>query len=121
MKNFVMLLVCFLLLGAFNMMGQSPVLVETFESLDGTPIVKSIISSNTTSLLRHLSSTSVVSLKLCVNRLGNVTFIELVKDKTNVDDKTTLRKFMEEARDIKFNTNHTAAKEECFIMLFKSS
>ncbi len=116
-----MILVCLLLFGAFNVMGQSPVLVETFESLDGSPIEKSIMSSNTSSLVKHLLPPSVVSLKLCVNTRGNVTFIELVKDKTNVNDKTTLRKFMKEARDIKFKTNHTAAKEECFIMLFKSS
>lgn len=51
--------------------------------------------------------------KVCINRAGLVTYVELLAAETTVRDKTTLRAYLKAARGYKFQPDLTAPKEQC--------
>ncbi len=51
--------------------------------------------------------------KICINRAGIVTYVELIGSETNMRDKATLRKYLAAARGYKFQPDLTAPKEQC--------
>ncbi len=78
-------------------------------------------------VFRDLSATKAaiavsgrVVTKICINRAGNVTFVELIPGETTVRDKNTLKLYMKAARGYKFQPDLTAPKEQCGKLSFKA-
>lgn len=59
-----------------------------------------------------------VSFKVCINRAGLVTYIELNQTETTIDDKQTLKKWLKGAYNCKFQPDLSAPKEQCGKMSF---
>lgn len=51
--------------------------------------------------------------KICINRAGIVTFVELIPAMTTIRDNRTLKLYMKAARGYKFQPDLTAPKEQC--------
>ena len=71
-------------------------------------------------IYRDLSATRVavntsgrVVTKVCINRAGLVTYVELIPAETTIKDKPTLRHYLKAARGYKFQPDLTAPKEQC--------
>lgn len=60
-----------------------------------------------------------VSVKVCINRAGLVTYVELNNSETTIRDKQTLKNYLKAARGYKFQPDLTAPKEQCGKMSFK--
>ncbi|HMR87716.1 MAG TPA: hypothetical protein PKD51_06160 [Saprospiraceae bacterium] len=60
-----------------------------------------------------------IAVKVCINRAGLVTYVELYPDETTITDKQTLKSYLKAARTYKFQPDHTAHKEQCGKLLFK--
>ncbi len=60
-----------------------------------------------------------VSVKVCINRAGLVTYVELNNAETTIRDKQTLKNYLKAARGYKFQPDLTAPKEQCGKMSFK--
>lgn len=56
---------------------------------------------------------SRTSIKVCVDRLGNVTFAEIIEKETTITDQATLKKYLKGAWGMKFQPDATAPVEEC--------
>lgn len=59
-----------------------------------------------------------VSVKVCINRAGLVTYVELNNAETSIRDKQTLKNYLKAARGYKFQPDLTAPKEQCGKMSF---
>ena len=59
-----------------------------------------------------------VSVKVCINRAGLVTYVELNNTETTIRDKQTLKNYLKAARGYKFQPDLTAPKEQCGKMSF---
>ena len=57
--------------------------------------------------------------KVCINRAGLVTYVELNNSETTIKDKPTLRLYLKAARGYKFQPDLTAPKEQCGKLSFK--
>jgi hypothetical protein len=57
--------------------------------------------------------------KICINRAGNVTFVELIPTETTIRDKNTLKLYLKAARGYKFQPDLTSPKEQCGKLSFK--
>lgn len=66
-----------------------------------------------------ISVTGRVVTKICINRAGNVTFVELIPGETTIRDKNALKLYMKAARGYKFQPDLTAPKEQCGKLSFK--
>ncbi|MEY3422501.1 MAG: hypothetical protein RIR48_2818 [Bacteroidota bacterium] len=66
-----------------------------------------------------ISVTGRVVTKICINRAGNVTFVELIPSETTIRDKNALKLYMKAARGYKFQPDLTAPKEQCGKLSFK--
>jgi outer membrane biosynthesis protein TonB len=60
-----------------------------------------------------------VSVKVCINRAGTVTYVELNNAETTIRDKITLKKYLKAAYGYKFQPDLSAPKEQCGKMSFK--
>ncbi|HLO53441.1 MAG TPA: hypothetical protein VK169_04085 [Saprospiraceae bacterium] len=76
-------------------------------------------------IYRDLSATKSLStlsgsiaVKVCINRAGLVTYVELYPDETTITDKQTLKSYLKAARTYKFQPDYTAHKEQCGKLLF---
>ena len=95
-----------------------PSIIEELESFDGTKLEREIIFGNRDGLEKLLNIADRVALKLWINRMGTVTFVELIADDTTIKDKNVLRKFMKASRAYKFTPKQRSKKEECFRLVF---
>lgn len=71
-------------------------------------------------IFRDLKATSAavnvsgkVVTKVCINRAGLVTYVELESAETTIRDKTILRRYLTAARGYKFQPDPSAPKEQC--------
>lgn len=71
-------------------------------------------------IYRDLSATKAavnvsgkVVTKVCINRAGLVTYVELLGSETTIRDKEILRKYLTAARGYKFQPDLSAPKEQC--------
>ncbi len=60
-----------------------------------------------------MTKSGKVAVKVCINRKGLVTYVELVERESTITDKTILKKTAEAARGYKFQPDPTAPKEQC--------
>ena len=67
-----------------------------------------------------LKSSGTVSVKICVNRGGIVTFTEVINSESTIKDRTTLKKFLKAAKGYKVQPDLSAPKEQCGKLIFKS-
>ena len=77
-------------------------------------------------IYRDLSATKAaisvsgrVVTKICINRAGIVTFVELIPVETTVRDRNTLKLYMKAARGYKFQPDLTSPKEQCGKLSFR--
>jgi outer membrane biosynthesis protein TonB len=66
-----------------------------------------------------ISVSGRVVTKICINRAGNVTFVELIPTETTIRDKNTLKLYLKAARGYKFQPDLTSPKEQCGKLSFK--
>ncbi|MFZ1523197.1 MAG: hypothetical protein WAT22_00160 [Saprospiraceae bacterium] len=66
-----------------------------------------------------ISVSGRVVTKICINRAGNVTFVELIPTETTIRDKNTLKLYLKAARGYKFQPDLSAPKEQCGKLSFK--
>jgi outer membrane biosynthesis protein TonB len=71
-------------------------------------------------IFRDLSATKAavnvsgkVVTKVCINRAGLVTYVELLGSETTIRDKTVLKRYLAAARGYKFQPDLSAPKEQC--------
>lgn len=71
------------------------------------------------SAIESLSTISgSIAVKVCINRAGLVTYIELYPDETSITDRQILKSFLKACRGYKFQPDVTAPKEQCGRLLF---
>jgi hypothetical protein len=77
-------------------------------------------------IYRDLSATKVditesgrVVIKICINRAGDVTYVELIPSETTITDNKTLKLYLKAARGYKFEPDLKAPKEQCGKLSFK--
>ncbi len=66
-----------------------------------------------------LDKTGRIEVKVCVNRAGSVTYLELLEDGTTVTNSKTLKKTLKAAQGYKFEPDFKAASEQCGRLVFK--
>ncbi len=59
-----------------------------------------------------------VAIKLCINRAGIVTFVELINHETTERNRENLKLYMKAARTYKYQPDLTAPKEQCGKLTF---
>ncbi len=59
------------------------------------------------------SKSGQIVFKVCINRRGSVSFIEIDDFKTTIDDVSLLRKALDALHKYKYEVDYTAAKEQC--------
>ncbi len=62
---------------------------------------------------KAVTSSGKIAVKVCINRAGNVTYLELINNETTVKDKPTLKLYLQAARTYKFQPDLSAPKEQC--------
>ncbi|HOY12544.1 MAG TPA: hypothetical protein PLY70_05365 [Saprospiraceae bacterium] len=60
-----------------------------------------------------LTKSGKIVMKVCINRSGNVVYVELLELETTIRDRETLRKTLIAARGYKFESDTKAPAEEC--------
>ncbi len=80
---------------------------------------RKIIVRNLSGTKAAISVSGRVVTKICINRAGNVTFVELIPSETTVRDRNTLKLYMKAARGYKFQPDLTSPKEQCGKLSFK--
>lgn len=72
------------------------------------------------SLFKKLANTSgKIAVKVCINRMGLVTFVELIPSETTIADREILKTFLKAARKYKFEPLSTAPIQQCGKIKFK--
>lgn len=74
---------------------------------------RKIIYRDLTATKAAVNTSGKVVTKVCINRAGLVTYVELIGSETSVRDKNTLRAYLKAARGYKFQPDLTAPKEQC--------
>ncbi|MBP6235808.1 MAG: hypothetical protein KA270_13175 [Saprospiraceae bacterium] len=59
-----------------------------------------------------------VAIKVCINRAGLVTFVELINHETTERNRENLKLYMKAARTYKYQPDLTAPKEQCGKLTF---
>ena len=59
-----------------------------------------------------------ISVKVCINRAGLVTYVELNNTETTITEKQILKKFLKSARNYKFEPLRKAPEIQCGTILF---
>lgn len=60
-----------------------------------------------------INASGKVVTKVCINRAGNVTYVELLASETTLKDREGLKLYLKAARGYKFQPDPTAPKEQC--------
>ncbi len=74
---------------------------------------RKVIFRDVKALMAAINESGTISIKTCVNRDGNVTYVEIIEDETTTRNKKVLRKALAAIRNYKFEPESTAAQEEC--------
>lgn len=62
---------------------------------------------------RIINENGIVTTKICINKQGIVTYVQLLSNETTIKDRENLRLFLMAARNYKFDQDLTAPKEQC--------
>ena len=60
-----------------------------------------------------MTTSGKVAVKVCINREGNVTYVELLERESTIRDRNILKKTAEAAEGYRFEPDRTAPKEQC--------
>jgi len=60
-----------------------------------------------------MTQSGKVVIKTCINRMGNVTFTEIMNAETTIKDRTILKKALSAAKGYKYQPDPRAPKEQC--------
>mgnify|MGYP000098893224 CR=1 FL=1 len=74
---------------------------------------RKIIFRNIKDAKAAINISGKVVTKICINRAGIVTYVELIGAETTIRDKPTLRNYLKAAYGYKFQPDLTAPKEQC--------
>jgi len=74
---------------------------------------RKIIYRDVSATRAAVTTSGKVVTKVCINRAGLVTYVELNNTETTIRDKVTLRAYLKAARGYKFQPDLTAPKEQC--------
>jgi len=142
MKRVILFFVCFYFLSAFNSSkinvdSESPLadfstddfvvgqkdssLIVTgglFDGLENGGFGRKIIQSDLTATQAAVKSSGIVVTKICINRAGVVTYVELIGSESSVTDRNTLKAFLKASRSYKFQQDLFAPKEQCTKLQF---
>ncbi len=68
---------------------------------------------------KAVNGSGKVAIKVCINRAGLVTFVELINHETTERNRENLKLYLKAARTYKFQPDLTAPKEQCGKMSFR--
>lgn len=130
----------FILLGDTRLDAQKTTGEKAQIAVSDISIVKSINSVDTLTFKEELSESGVfgrkiiyrelsaikpsntisgrISVKVCIDRAGLVTYVEVNKDETTIGDRQILKSYLKASRGYKFQPDFTAPKEQCGKMSF---
>jgi outer membrane biosynthesis protein TonB len=74
---------------------------------------RKIIYRDQSMIKKAVTISGKIAIKVCINRAGMVTYLELINSETSVKDKATLRMYLQAAKTYKFQPDLTASKEQC--------
>ncbi|MBC7885356.1 MAG: hypothetical protein H7X99_07765 [Saprospiraceae bacterium] len=74
---------------------------------------RKIIYRDLNAVNKAVTVSGKVSVKVCINRAGIVTYVELNNNETSIRDKEMLRRYLKAARGYKFQPDLFAPKEQC--------
>ena len=80
---------------------------------------RKIIYRDLTALKKGVESSGKIAIKVCINRAGLVTYVELINSETTEKNRENLKLYLKAARGYKFQPDLTAPKEQCGKMSFK--
>ncbi|MBK6365254.1 MAG: hypothetical protein IPL63_19530 [Saprospiraceae bacterium] len=67
-----------------------------------------------------MTVSGIVTVKICVNRGGIVTYAEVLEAETSIRDRNTRKNFLKAARNYKVKPDYSAPEEQCGKLVFKS-
>jgi hypothetical protein len=82
---------------------------------------RKVVYRDTYAAKAALNMTGVVSVKICVNQAGIVTFTDVIEAESTIRDKTTLKNFLKAAKNYKVQPDKSAPKEQCGKLVFKTN
>ncbi|MBC7885357.1 MAG: hypothetical protein H7X99_07770 [Saprospiraceae bacterium] len=68
---------------------------------------------------RDLTVSGKISVKVCINTAGIVTYAELIQAETSIKDKEMLTSYLQAASGYKFQPDLTAPETQCGKLMFK--
>ncbi len=74
---------------------------------------RKVIYRDQSVIKKDITVSGKIAVKVCINRAGIVSYLELLNSETTVRDKTTLRLYLQAAKTYKFQPDLTAPKEQC--------
>jgi len=67
-----------------------------------------------------MTVSGIVTVKICVNRAGSVTYAEVLEAETNIKDRNTRKGFLKAAYNYRVKEDFSAPQEQCGKLVFKS-
>ncbi|MFZ1704621.1 MAG: hypothetical protein WAT79_09770 [Saprospiraceae bacterium] len=81
---------------------------------------RKVVYRDTKAAVAAMTVSGTVTIKICVNRGGIVTFAEVLEKETTIRDRNTWRNFMKAAYKYKVAVDYSAPEEQCGKLVFNS-
>lgn len=81
---------------------------------------RKVVYRDSKSAAAAMTVSGIVTIKICVNRAGVVTFAEVLEAETNIRDRNTRKNFMKAAYNYRVKADYSAPEEQCGKLVFKS-
>jgi len=102
-----------------NLIDTGDVLTLKEELIDSSLINRRIIYRDLSRIESFSTVSGTIGVKVCINRAGLVTYVELYPYETSITDKKTLKKYLKAVYNgYKFQPDLAAPKEQCGKLLF---
>lgn len=89
-----------------------------FDATGGEIFKRKIISRDIENFKNDLSVKGTVTVKVCIDRAGRVTFAEIIPEESNIKNPSTLAIFLKAARSYRFQTLLIVPDEQCGKLVF---
>ena len=93
--------------------GQRDTTLSSFDVSGDGVFGRKVIYRDLSAVKKRINASGVVSIKMCINRDGVVTYTELLQDETTVEHRENLKVYLRAAKGYKFQPDLSAPKEQC--------
>lgn len=91
---------------------------DIYDGFGGSIFGRKIIYRDISATKAAVDVSGIVVNKVCINREGLVTYVELVGSETTIKDREVLRRYLKAARGYKFQPDISAPVQQCGKLTF---